>query len=65
MKGKVKWYNSKKGYGFIVDNDNNLDYFLHYSQLPNGYIPKDNEKCEFDGIETTKGKQAKNIVFIK
>ena len=32
-KGKVKWFNAKKGYGFITDNETQKDIFLHVSAL--------------------------------
>ena len=33
--GKVKWFNAKKGYGFITDNKTKKDIFLHVSELEN------------------------------
>ena len=33
--GKVKWFNAKKGYGFITDNETKKDIFLHVSALEN------------------------------
>ena len=34
MNGKVKWFNNKKGYGFIINEDGN-DVFIHYSGINN------------------------------
>lgn len=32
MKGTVKWFSAKRGYGFLVDADG-IDYFVHYSEI--------------------------------
>ena len=56
--GKVKWFNSKKGYGFItLDDDNNKDVFLHVSALEKSRfrILKENQKIQFE-IEEEQGK---------
>lgn len=34
--GQVKWFDKSKGYGFITDTDNKVDYFVHHSALKNG-----------------------------
>ena len=62
--GKVKWFNSKKGYGFItLDDDNNKDVFLHVSALDKSRfrILKENQKIQFE-IKEERGKlQAINL----
>ena len=62
--GKVKWFNSKKGYGFItLDEDNQKDVFLHVSALEKSKfrILKENQKIQFE-IKEERGKlQAINL----
>ncbi len=62
MTGKVKMFNSEKGYGFITVEDG-TDVFFHYSQLQmEGYkTVEPDTKVEFDEVETERGKQAQNI----
>jgi len=65
MRGFVKWYNIKKGYGFIEGVDGN-DYFIHYSNLPEGkFILNEKDEVEFEYEETSRGKQAINLEIIK
>ena len=53
MKGKVKWFNNEKGYGFI-DHDSGEDIFVHYSQIKkDGYKTlSEGELVTFDLIDT-------------
>ena len=44
--GKVKWFNSKKGYGFITDDETNKDIFLHVSSLEESKLRVLKEKVE-------------------
>ena len=62
MKGKVKWFNAEKGFGFITA-DNGKDVFAHFSQIQkDGYKSlQEGEAVEFDITEGQKGPQASNI----
>ena len=66
MKGKVKWFNSNKGYGFIITDDKK-EYFVHWksivSKSPTEIKTLDqDDRVEFDLIKTDKGLQAVNII---
>ena len=58
MKGKVKWYNRMKEYGFITVEDNK-DYFVHSSEI-SGQIEEGND-VEFEPATTEKGPEAKKV----
>ena len=62
QQGTVKWFNAKKGYGFISDEQGN-DVFVHFSALNmDGFKElKDGEKVEFEVIDGDKGPQAANV----
>ncbi len=66
MKGKVKWFNSNKGYGFILSADN-TEYFVHWKSIVTKNptelkVLYPNEDVEFDLMNTDKGIQAINII---
>ncbi len=63
MEGTVKWFNSDKGYGFIV-GENDTDYFVHYSSIVGGEGLNENDRVSFEPIETERGVQAKNVEVI-
>ncbi|MBE6152473.1 MAG: cold shock domain-containing protein [Firmicutes bacterium] len=67
MRGKVKWFNNDKGYGFIECGDSKEDIFVHYSSiLSEGYkMLVEGEYVEFELIRTDRGLQAKNVVELK
>jgi len=63
MFGMVKWFDTKKGFGFITAEGVDSDIFAHYSAIVGeGYrVLKDNDPVEFDLEKTSKGLSAKNI----
>lgn len=62
-RGTVKWFDAKKGYGFI-EQENDDDVFVHYSAIkkPGFKTLNDGDEVEFDVQEAPKGKQAVNVV---
>lgn len=65
MKGKVKWFDAKKGYGFLK-TDAGHDIFVHYSAIVgDGYKTLEAEqRVVFEVVQGRKGMQAENVVKI-
>ena len=63
IQGLVKWFDPKKGYGFLVGPDGQ-DVFVHYSQiLGEGFRTLvDGEPVDYDLVHGTKGFQAQNVM---
>ena len=61
-KGKVKWFNNQKGYGFITPESGN-DVFVHYSAIQgDGYKSlEEGQEVEFEITKGDKGEQATNV----
>jgi CspA family cold shock protein len=64
-KGTVKWFNNKKGYGFITPENGN-DVFVHFSAITgDGYKSlEEGQAVEFEIKEGPKGQEAANVVKI-
>ena len=62
MKGTVKWFNAKKVFGFISDEEGN-DVFVHFSALQmDGFkVLDEGDEVEFEVIDGEKGPQAANV----
>lgn len=62
MNGTVKWFNAKKGFGFISD-ENGTDVFVHYSALNmDGFkVLDEGDKVAFEVVTGEKGPQAANV----
>lgn len=65
MKGKVKWYNRVKGYGFIVPDEGDKDVFVHYSAIQvekkKERILMEGQVVEFEIKDGPKGPSADNV----
>ena len=63
--GSVKWFNERKGYGFI-STDEGEDAFVHYSEIQGDGFKTlyEGQKVEFDIVQGQKGPQATNVVPI-
>lgn len=65
MKGKVKWFDEEKGFGFICC-ENGADVFVHYSQInQEGYkVLVEGDEVTFNIVESEKGLQAQGVTKI-
>ncbi|MFI3328219.1 MAG: cold-shock protein [Rikenellaceae bacterium] len=66
MTGSVKWFDSKKGYGFIAGEDGK-EYFVHFSGIESDGFKSlvENQNVEFELTTGNKGEQAINVKVIE
>jgi cold shock protein len=57
--GKVKFFNERKGFGFIIDDESQQEIFVHVSGLVDKV--RENDQVSFDITEDKRGKKAINV----
>jgi CspA family cold shock protein len=64
--GTVKWFNDKKGFGFITREDGEKDCFVHFSAIQGeGFKSlQEGQRVEFDVVAGDKGPSAQNVVVL-
>jgi CspA family cold shock protein len=65
IKGRVKWFNNKKGYGFI-ERDDGDDVFVHYTAIQEDGFKTlaEGQEVEFEIVQGPKGPQASKVSLV-
>ncbi|HVE13193.1 MAG TPA: cold shock domain-containing protein [Elusimicrobiota bacterium] len=66
LRGKVKWFNDQKGYGFITPEDGSPDVFVHHTAIKEEGFRSltENQTVEFEVLQSDKGPKAANVTKV-
>jgi CspA family cold shock protein len=66
VRGKCKWFNDEKGYGFLSPEDGSKDVFVHHTAIIGEGFKSwtENQSVEFDVEQTEKGPRAAHVAKI-
>jgi CspA family cold shock protein len=64
VRGKVKWFNDQKGFGFIAKDDGSGDVFVHFSAIKGDGFKSlaEGDAVEFEVVDSDKGPKAANVM---
>jgi cold shock CspA family protein len=65
MRGKIKFFNEKKNFGFISTKNNREDLYFNGVNYPKNHIPHKDQLVEFRLIEKDRGKAAEDIYVLR
>lgn len=65
--GTVKWFNAKKGYGFIAPDEGDRDVFVHITEVQNSGLPglAEGQRISFEVMDEPKGLKAVGLSAVE
>jgi CspA family cold shock protein len=64
LTGKIKFWNSAKGFGFLTEDQSGKEYFSHITNVNGNEIPNENDEVTFEISEGKRGPAAVNITLL-